>query len=126
MPASKKKNMKPSIYITKADLHDYVTKYEFNEFASEMRDFRENTTERFDQVDARLSGIDSRLNSMDKRFTAIDKRFDSIDRRIDSLEEQYRVQTGVILQEMRTLSKATMEYLRHLDSKITTLENKMS
>lgn len=114
---SAKKSMNQTTYITKAQLHGYVTKFEFNEFVGEMREFKENTTERFNQLDSRLSGIDSRLN-------AIDKRFDSIDRRIDRLSEDFRTQTGIILEEMRSLSQATMEYLRHIDSRLTVLENK--
>lgn len=110
MPASRKKNMKESIYITKAQLHDYVTKYEFIEFVGEMRDFKENTGQR-------LEGIDSRLNS-------IDRRLDGIDRRIDRLEDQFRIQTGAIIEEVRVRSKTTMEYLQHIESKITMPESK--
>ena len=87
MPA---KHMKTTTLVTKAQLHDYVTKFEFNEFAGEMRDFREETS----------------------------KRFDRIDRRIDRLEESFRVQTGVILEEMRTISQATMEYIQGIESRL--------
>ena len=106
MPA---KHMKTTTLVTKAELHDYVTKFEFNEFVGDMRDFRQDANERFNKVG---------------------KRFDSIDRRIDRLEESFRVQTGVILEEMRSLSQATVEYLKgmesRLDSRIDGVESKLT
>ena len=118
--------MNESIYITKAQLHDYVSKFEFKEFVAEMRDFREETNRRFDQIDERFVAINVRFTGVDSRLSGIDKRLDVLDRRMDSLKEEFRVQTGVMLQEMRTLSQATMEYLKHIDSRLTALENKIS
>jgi hypothetical protein len=89
--------------VTKSHLLDYVTKFEFNEFRDEMKDFRTDTQRRFDFIDV--------------RFTAVDKRLDTLDRKFDQLREDFRVHTGVIVQEFRESTATIMEYLRHLDAK---------
>lgn len=99
-----------SIYATKSQLLDYVHKSEFNELKKDVRDFRDEFIEFRDKTDARF-------NSIDKKFISIDSRFNSLDRRFDELKEEFRIQTGVILQETRENFKTVMEYLKHLDEK---------
>ena len=76
--------------VTKSDLLDYVTKFEFHEFRGEMRDFRES----------------------------VESRFNAVDRRFDQLEESFRVHTGIIVQEFRERTDTIMEYVRHIDAKV--------
>lgn len=92
-------------YVSKSQLLDYVNKFEFNEFRDEMREFRANTEE---------------------RFANIDKRFDAVDRRFDRLEESFRVQTGVILQEMRSISQTTIEYMKGIEQRVGNIERALS
>ena len=82
--------------ITKSHLLDYVTKVEFNDFRDEMKDFRVDTQ---------------------NRFTSIDNRLDSLDRKVDSIREEFRVHTGVLLQQSREEFKTAMEYMRHVEAK---------
>ena len=89
--------------VTKSDLLDYVTKFEFNEFRVEVRDFRES--------------VESRFNAIDRRFDGVDRRFDSIDRRFDQLQEEFRTHTGVILQQTREYFDTVMEYMRNIEAK---------
>ncbi|MEK7646643.1 MAG: hypothetical protein AAB381_03055 [Patescibacteria group bacterium] len=76
---------------TKSDLLDYVTKFEFSEFRTEVSD-------RFDSVDSRLDSLD--------------KRVDNLDRKIDSIREEFRVHTGVLLQQSRDYFDTAMEYMK--------------
>jgi hypothetical protein len=92
---------------TKSDLLDYVTKFEFNEFRTEMLD-------RFDGVSDKFVSIDARFNAVDKRFDSLEKRFDGLDRKFEQLREEFRVHTGVLLQEFRAQSKIAMEYMKHI------------
>lgn len=75
--------------ITKSHLLDYVTKFEFNEFRDEMKDFRSDTQQ----------------------------RFETLDRKFDQLREDFRVHTGTILQEFREHTATIMEYMHHIDTK---------
>ncbi len=83
-------------HATKSDLLDYVTKLEFNDFRDEMKDFRVETQ---------------------NRFNSIDKRLDGLDRKFDQVREDFRIHTGVILQQSREEFKTAMEYMRHVEAK---------
>ncbi len=84
----------PRTYVTKSHLLDYVTKGEFNEFRTEMYDFRDE---------------------VNRRFTVIDKRFDGIDRKLVDLDENMRRSFGLLHEQFREDLKASMEYYSNLD-----------
>jgi archaellum component FlaC len=121
----------PVVYATKSQLLDYVSKFEFNEFVGEMRDFRVDTNKRFDlidnrasftdkrftSIDDRFSSIDKRFDLVDDRFSSIDKRFDSIDRRIDRLEDSIRTTIGTYYEQFREDLKTGLEYVQNIDAK---------
>jgi len=96
--------MKSTItYVTRSQLFDYVTKREFNEFKQEMYNFRDEMYE-------------FRKNT-ELHFARIDKRFNDVDRRFDELREEFRVCTGILVEEMREERKVTLEYVRGLVEK---------
>lgn len=99
-----------STYATKSQLIDYVHKGEFNEFKKEMYEFKK---EMYDFRDEFIIFRDK----TESRFNSIDKRFNSIDRKFDELKEEFRIHTGIILQETREQFKTVMEYLKYLDEK---------
>ena len=82
-----------SAYATKSQLFDYVTKREFNEFKEEMYHFRD------DMTDFKAS---------------TDKRFISVDRKLDEIREEFRIQTGIILDQFKEERKIMMEYVSPL------------
>ena len=77
----------PRTYVTKSHLLDYVTKGEFNEFRTEMYDFRDHTN----------------------------RRFDAIDRKLVDLDENMRRSFGLLHEQFREDLKASMEYYSNLD-----------
>ena len=83
----------PTTYATKTNLLDYVTKSEFNDFKVEMYDFR-----------------DEMYNFRNKT----EQRFNNVDRRFDELKEEFRLQTGILMDQMREDRKVTLEYIRGL------------
>lgn len=93
----------PTIHVTKSDLLNYVTRFEFGEFRKEVLD-------RFDGVSVRFSAVEGRLDS-------VDRRLDNLGHKVDSIREEFRIHTGVILQQSREEFKAAMEYMQHVEAK---------
>ena len=93
-----------STLVTKNQLLDYVSKRDFNDFVGEMRSFREVTESRFDTVDKRLDGID--------------KRFNGIDRRLDKLGEDFRIQTGAILDQFKEYMQINREHRQGVEERL--------
>jgi hypothetical protein len=61
----------------------------------EVRDFRSETNQRFEQIDSRFEQIDSRFEQVDSRFEQVDKRFDNLDRSLLLLKrEQIQLKSG--------------------------------
>ena len=85
------------VQIKKHQLLDYVSKRDFNDYVGEMRDFRDGTEIRFD---------------------AIDKRFSAIDRRLDKLGEDFRIQTGAILDQFKEYMQINREYMQGLEERL--------
>lgn len=76
-------------HVTKSHLLDYVTRLEFN-------DFRKEVADRFDSVEVRLSNLD---------------------RKVEMVREDFRIHTGVILQQSREEFKIAMEYMQNVEAK---------
>lgn len=86
-----------STLVTKNQLLDYISKRDFNDFVVEMRDFRDGT---------------------EIRFSAIDKRLNSIDRRFDKLSEDFRIQTGAILDQFKEHMQINREYMQGVEERL--------
>ena len=83
----------PTTYATKSTLLDYVTKSEFGEFKIDMNDFRDEVHD----------------------FKAhTQKQFIKIDRRFDELKEEFRLQTGVLMDQMHEDRKLIIEHVQGL------------
>jgi hypothetical protein len=50
----------------------------------EMREFRQETLDRFEAMDRRFEAMDRRFETMDRRFEAMDRRFEAMDRRFEA------------------------------------------
>ncbi len=90
--------------ILKHQLQDYVSKLEFNDFVEEMRNFRDLTGVRFDTIEQRLSDHD--------------KRFNNIDRRLDKLGEDFRIQTGAILDQFKEYMQINREHMQGVEERL--------
>ncbi|MEA3359628.1 MAG: hypothetical protein U9R17_09535 [Thermodesulfobacteriota bacterium] len=54
----------------------------------QVKDFRDDTDKRFEQVDKRFEQVDKRFDHVDKRFEQVDKRFEQVDHRFQRLEDK--------------------------------------
>lgn len=84
-PSSLENSMESPTFVSKHQLIDYVTKREFNDFVEEMRDFRDSTN----------------------------KRLGNIDRRIDELKDEFRIHTGILMEQIREERQIFKEYIEH-------------
>lgn len=64
----------------------FATKTEVAAVLSELRGFRTEVDQRFDQVDRRFDQVDRRFDQVDRRFDQVDQRFDHIEGRLERLE----------------------------------------
>ncbi len=90
-------------FVTKDKLADYVSKNDFHEFKMEMRDFRDETNNKFDGIEIRLS--------------AHNKRFNEIERKIDDLKSEYYIHIGVMREAFRHDLLLAVEHLQGLVTK---------
>ena len=51
--------------------------------------FKEETNNRFNQIDKRFEEVDKHFNQIDKRFEEIDKHFDEIDKHFDEIDKRF-------------------------------------
>ena len=93
--------------VTRSHLLDYVTKSEFFDFKKEFFDFK---SEMYDFRDEMYNF----RNEMQISQNKTEKRFNDVDRRFDELKEEFRIQTGVLLDQMREERKIAFEYMRGL------------
>ena len=83
-----------------------------------MRNFRDETESRFDTIDARFDAVNQRLESIDIRLSGMDKRFSSIDRRLDTLGENFRIQTGAILDQFKEYMQINREHMQGIEERL--------
>ncbi len=67
----------------------YPRRDEFAALLNEFREFRAETTGRFNQVDERFNQVDERFNQVDERFNQVDERFDQVDVRFNQVDERF-------------------------------------
>jgi hypothetical protein len=86
-------------------LEAFPSRQEFMELLQEMRAFREDTNQRFQELredmdrrfqelredmNRRFEAVDRRFEAMDRRFEAVDRRFEAVDRRFEAIIEELR------------------------------------
>ena len=86
-------------------LEAFPSRQEFMELLQEMRAFREDTNQRFQELredtnqrfrelredmDRRFEAVDRRFEAVDRRFEAVDRRFEAVDRRFEAIIEELR------------------------------------
>jgi len=96
--------------VQKHQLLDYVSKREFNDFVGDMREFREVTVTRFDQIDVRFETIERRLSGIDKQILTLNKN-------IDQFREDVRVQIGAALEQFKEHLDLGLEYMQNVEDK---------
>ena len=106
------------IPIKKHQLLDYVSKIDFNDFVEEVRNFRDETESRFNTIDSRFDAVNQRLEGIDIRLSGMDKRFSSIDRRLDTLGENFRIQTGAILDQFKEYMQINREHMQGVEERL--------
>ena len=74
--------LEPRIY--RAFIKTFATREEVAAVLSELRDFRVETRESFEQVDRRFEQVDGRFEQVDGRFEQVDRRFDSLEARMEA------------------------------------------
>ncbi|RMF31086.1 MAG: DUF3782 domain-containing protein [Chloroflexi bacterium] len=57
---------------------------------TEVREFRRETARRFEQVDRRFEQVDQRFEQVDQRFEQVDRRLSKLEQRMDRLEKEMR------------------------------------
>jgi chromosome segregation ATPase len=68
----------------------------FREASRQVEGLREETMQRFEQVDRRFEQIDTRFEQVDRRFEQIDVRFEQVDRRFEQVDRRFeRVDEGI-------------------------------
>ena len=77
-------DLEPVIY--NAFLKVMVRKEEVAAILAELRAFRADTEQRFEQVDRRFEQVDRRFEQVDRRFEQVDARFEQVDTRLQALE----------------------------------------
>ncbi len=76
--------LEPRIY--HAFIKAFAKKEEVAQILEELRGFRTETNQRFEQVDKRFEQVDQRFEQVDQRFEQVDSRFEQVDDRFDKLE----------------------------------------
>ncbi len=98
--------LEPRIY--HAFMKAFATKEEVASILSELRDFRTETQERFEQIDQRFEQIDQRFEQIDQRFESLEARmeagFKEVQRAIDRLGARWGIRNeSVFRQTVATL-----------------------
>ena len=52
------------------------------------------------------------------RLSGMDKRFSSIDRRLDTLGENFRIQTGAILDQFKEYMQINREHMQGIEERL--------
>lgn len=95
-----KRTKMTTAYATKSQLLDYVTRREFLDFKEDFHAFKEEVYSFRDEMYEFRRSTESRLDRIDKRF--------------DEIKEDFRIQTGYLMEEMRDERQAMKEYIQPL------------
>jgi len=81
----------------------FETYQRFEQVDLRLDDFQTETRQRFEQVDQRFEQVDQRFEQVDQRFEQVDQRFDQVDQRFDQVDQRFdqvdqrldRVEAGI-------------------------------
>jgi len=79
--------LEPRIY--RAFMKAFATREEVVSVLAELRDFRVETRESFEQVDQRFEQVDQRFEQVDQRFEQVDQRFEQVDQRFEQVDQRF-------------------------------------
>jgi hypothetical protein len=91
---------------------------EFARLLEEIREFRQETNQRFEQVDQRFEQVDQRFEQVDQRFEQVDQRFEQVDQRFEQVDGRLgRLEKGqlAIRRDVAKLQSGQDYLLRRLD-----------
>jgi hypothetical protein len=63
---------------------------EFAQMLVELRASRQETRERFSQIDQRFEQVDQRFQQVDQRFQQVDQRFQQVDQRFQQVDQRFQ------------------------------------
>ncbi|MCR4405629.1 MAG: hypothetical protein NUW24_01710 [Anaerolineae bacterium] len=61
---------------------------------AELREFRQETAQRFEQIDQRFEQIDQRFEQIDQRFEEVDQRFEQMSKHFEDLQDWVELVVG--------------------------------
>jgi hypothetical protein len=77
-----------------AFLATFARREEVAAIMAELREFRQETVQRLDQIDQRFEQIDQHFEQIDQRFDQIDQRFDQMDKHFEDLRNWVELVIG--------------------------------
>jgi hypothetical protein len=80
-------DLEPVIY--NVFLKILVRKEEVAAVLAELREFRAEANQHFEQIDHRLEQIDHRLEQVDHRLEQVDHRFEQVDHRLEQVDQRF-------------------------------------
>ncbi|NLY45646.1 MAG: hypothetical protein GX053_06610 [Tissierella sp.] len=89
----------------------------------ELRQFKQETNERFDGIDSKFDGIDSKFDGIDSRFDGIDSRLDRVEGRIVKIENDHGQKLNALLDGYKQNSEAITQINHKLDRLTDRVEN---
>ncbi|MCS6804595.1 MAG: DUF3782 domain-containing protein [Blastocatellia bacterium] len=70
-------------------LETFPSRQEFASLSEELRAFRHETAQRFDNVDQRLDRMDQHFEQVDQRLDRMDQHFEQVDQRLDRMDQRF-------------------------------------
>ncbi len=79
--------LEPRIY--RAFMKAFATKEDVAAVLAELRGFRAETSENFEQADQRFEQVDQHFEQVDQRFEQVDQRFEQVDQRFEQVDQRF-------------------------------------
>jgi hypothetical protein len=108
-------DLEPVIY--NVFLKVLVRKEEVAAVLAELREFRAEVGQRFEQMDRRFEQVDQRFEQMDRRFEQVDQRFEQMDRRFEQVDQRF--------EQMDRRFEQVDQRFEGVDGRFNTLEARM-
>ncbi|MDW8240800.1 MAG: DUF3782 domain-containing protein, partial [Acidobacteriota bacterium] len=70
-------------------LETFPSRQEFASLSEELRAFRHETAQRFDNVDQRLDRMDQHFEQVDQQLDRMDQHFEQVDQRLDRMDQRF-------------------------------------
>ena len=86
----------------------------------------ERVDERFDAIDQRFVQVDQRFDAVDQRFARVDERFDAVDQRFDGLEQQIKIQTEALREDIQKAAEGYAATLEQISRDLSGVRDSLS